>query len=178
MTVPGDSASGPMCDDDRAALALLEVGPHEPRADAVGGRDGVPHLLGGAGQLDRELHAQRDVGGGHRCLLRLLGRSGMGGDDQPVGPAVVVVVAGGEIEHRGGELVGERGAVLGGAEPDLGVDGQRRQALAGRVGAAGEAADLAHDAAGEGDEVPRGEAIRAPARGRTPDASSAAGETT
>ena len=57
---------------------------------------------------------------------------GVGGDDEPVGPAVVVVVASGEVEHGGGELVGERGAVLGGAEADLGVDRHRRQALPGR----------------------------------------------
>ena len=30
----------------RAALALLHLGGQEPRADAVGGGDGLPHLLG------------------------------------------------------------------------------------------------------------------------------------
>ena len=50
---------------DGAALALVDLGGHEPRADAVGGGDGIPHLLGRAGQLEGELDAQGDVGGGH-----------------------------------------------------------------------------------------------------------------
>jgi hypothetical protein len=37
----------------------------------------------------------------------------MGGDDQPVGSTVVMVVAMGEVQYRGGEVVGERGPVLG-----------------------------------------------------------------
>ena len=77
----------------------------------------------------------------------------MGGDDEAVRSPVVVVVAGGEVEHRGGQLVGERGAVLGGAEADLGVDGHRGQALARPLGPPGEAADLADHAPGEGDQV-------------------------
>jgi len=81
--------------------------------------------------------------------MGLLG-SGVGGDDQAVRAPVVVVVAGGEVEDGGGELVGERGPVGGRAEPDLGVDGHRGQPL---PGGAGLAADLAHHPPGESDEV-------------------------
>src|SRR5918995_261857 len=77
-----------------------------------------------------------------------------------MGAPVVVVVAGGEVEHSGGELVGEGGSVLGGAEADLGVDGHGGEALAGRLGPAGETADLSHQATGERDEVAGRQPIR------------------
>ena len=54
----------------------------------------------------------------------------------------------------------------------------RRQALAGGLGAAGQAADLAHDAAGEGDEVARRQAVGGLRRVRGDRSPSAAGETT
>ncbi len=43
-----------------AALALLQFGRQEPGAHALGCRDGLPDLLGGAGNLDAELEAVRD----------------------------------------------------------------------------------------------------------------------
>src|SRR5262245_26592079 len=77
----------------------------------------------------------------------------VGGDDEAVRPPVVVVVAGGEIEHGRGQLVGEGGAVLGGAEADLSVDRHRRQALARGRGPAVELSDLVYEPRGQGDEV-------------------------
>ena len=77
----------------------------------------------------------------------------IGGDDETVRPPVVMVVAGGKVDDGGGEVVGEGGPVGGVAEADLGVDRHRRQSLAHDGGLAGEVADLAHGAAGEGDEI-------------------------
>ena len=72
---------------------------------------------------------------------------------QPVRPAVVVVVASDELQHGRREVVGKSGAICGGTEADLGVDGQRGHAAAGVVGTARERADLTHRAAGERDQV-------------------------
>ena len=88
----------------------------------------------------------------------------MGGDDQAVRPAVVVVVAGGEVEHRGGELVGERGAIVGGAEADLGVDRERRQPPPGRLGVRASAPTSCTIRPASGDQVAGGQAVARPAR--------------
>ena len=74
-------------------------------------------------------------------------------------PAPRVVVAGDQRRDRPGELVGERGALRGRAEPDLGVDRQRRQPLVACARAAPEIADLADDARGERDQVARGQPV-------------------
>ena len=66
----------------------------------------------------------------------------MGGDDQPVAPAALMVVFPGQPCDQAGELLGERALVLGGAEPDLGVDGERGQAAVPGGGAADLAAHL------------------------------------
>ena len=96
--------------------------------------------------------------------------------DEAVPAARVVVIAGGERGHDGPELVGEGGLLGGGAEADLGVDGERRQALARLVRAAGKLADLAHHARGERDQVAGRQAIGA--RRSVAAAPSAAGDTT
>ena len=53
----------------------------------------------------------------------------MGGDEEPVRAPVVVVVASGQVEHRGGQVVGEGSPVGGRPEADLRVDGQRQRDL-------------------------------------------------
>jgi hypothetical protein len=90
--------------------------------------------------------------------MLLLG-AGVGGDDQPVRSSVVRVVAGDQVEHGRGELVGEGGPVLGGAEADVGGERQGRQALALLAGAQGQAADLPHDPGGQRDQVARGQPV-------------------
>jgi hypothetical protein len=90
---------------------------------------------------------------------------------------VVVVVASGQVEHRGGQVVGEGGPVSGRPEADPGVDGQGRQALAGRAGPAGEGADLAHQPTGQRDEV-AADRWSSFASGSAADAVTAAGDTT
>src|SRR4051812_23516613 len=80
-------------------------------------------------------------------------------DDEPVRPAAwggLVVVRRDERVHGLGELGGERGAVLGGREPHLAVDPERRQRLAGLVRAGDELADLAHEAPGDREQPARG----------------------
>jgi hypothetical protein len=100
-----------------------------------------------------------------------------GRDDEPVRAPVVVVVASGQVEHRGGQVVGEGGPVRGRPEADLRVDGQGRQALAGRAGPSGEGADLAHQPPGQRDEVARRQVVVARVRVGA-DAVTAAGDTT
>jgi hypothetical protein len=79
----------------------------------------------------------------------------VGGDEEPVRAPVVVVVANGQVEHGGGQVVGESSPIGGRPEADLRVDGQRRQALAGRAGSARQGADLADEPAGQCDELAR-----------------------
>ena len=83
----------------------------------------------------------------------------MGGDDEPVRAPLVVVVVGDQFEHRGGQVVLEGGPVGGRAATNPRVDAQRRQALAGGVGPARQGADLAHQPAGQRDEVARREVV-------------------
>src|SRR3954447_4782164 len=65
-----------------------------------------------------------------RCMSGLL--DGVGGDDEPVRPALVVVMARDRAGDRRGQLIGERLAVLGRAEAHFGVERQSRLALAQR----------------------------------------------
>jgi hypothetical protein len=55
--------------DDRPAQPGLQIGRQEPRGDALGRGDGIPHLLGGAGDLDLDLDAERLGGSGHEVSL-------------------------------------------------------------------------------------------------------------
>lgn len=52
-----------------------------------------------------------------------------------------------------GELVSEAGALVGGAEADLGVEGEGGEAFAGAGGAEDERGKIGDDARGDGDEV-------------------------
>ena len=80
-------------------------------------------------------------------------RAVMDADDEAASAAVVGVVAGRELAHHPGEVVGERHLLIGGAETDLGVDAQRREELALGIRPAREGSDLAHDACAQRDEV-------------------------
>jgi hypothetical protein len=89
----------------------------------------------------------------------------MGDHHQAVGAAAGsagVVVP----RHQGGDglgqVAGERGPLGRGTEADLGVEGEGRQPLAGLVGPADQAGDLAHDPGGQGDQVACGQAVGDP----------------
>lgn len=62
------------------------------------------------------------------------------------------------------ELRRERGAIGRRSESDFRVDGQRREVFALFLRAAEEIPDLAHDACGQSDEVPRRKPIGGPLR--------------
>src|SRR4051794_36897050 len=68
----------------------------------------------------------------------------------------LVVVLGDEPVDGVRELDGEGGAVLGGREPDLAVDAERRERLAGRLRARDQIADLADHAARNREQPARG----------------------
>src|SRR5262245_62374783 len=119
--------------------------PSRPSRSVGRNQDEMPSAVAMASQTcsgdaasSKRISRRRGTSG---VLMGLL-RDGMGGDDQPVGPPVVVVVAAGEFQDRGGEVLGKGGPVLGGAEPDLGVDGQGGQQGAGGFGQAGPDTDL------------------------------------
>ncbi len=147
---------------ERTALAGLELGRHHPGADAVGGGDGVPHLLGCARDGELELEAVGDVGCGH-------GRSSVfvGGG----GSSAVASAGTGATRRRGDAAARRRGGSgrRGRARrrparrrtrpgprrsgTHLGIERERRQPPARGVGQARQRADLVDDAAGERDEV-------------------------
>ncbi len=93
--------------------------------------DRGPHVLRGCGQVylagDLESAA-------HELALLPVRDGGVQRDDEAVRAAAgrgLVVVLGDESVDGSRELDGERGAVLRGCEPDLAVDPERRERLAG-----------------------------------------------
>ncbi len=108
------------------------------------------------------------VGVGGHGVLSSGGRGWDEGDDA-VGAATgrgPVVVAGDQGDHGGLQVAGEGSPVRRGGEPDLGVDREGRQRLAGGACPPHQPADLAHGPGRDGEEVGRRQPVPDPGRVR------------
>src|SRR5580698_2158612 len=72
-----------------------------------------------------------------------------------------VMITGRELSDCGGEFAAELRALGGRSEADLGVDGERGEALAGFARAGSEFADFADDTRRQRDEIARRQAVAA-----------------